>query len=410
MSEHSTSRLSVVLERTATMTMRFMVTSRNVNRGLDGSGTSICGVSHERSIDSPVAASYEYARVLITGGYGFVGSYLADRLVALGAQVTIVDTDCAPERPSILRNRVDVLDQISFYSADVTDSRTFRDIFATDRFDFVFHLAASSVVEEAAQDPKKCVLVNVLGLVNLLEGVCSVPSGAPRSIVTVSTDKVYGESGNTETCEDSALNGQGVYEATKIAADVLARTYHETHRLPVSVVRPCNIFGPHDYTGMRSRLVPSALHAIYGQETPLPPVLHSGSRSHQRDYLYIDDAVNMILGVGAEPTCVGHAFNLPGCANMSTSEMLTAVIETVCDLERDRAPELARLVLQNGIRESPTKRDVRVSEISTQRISGAKLLSYTGLRPTVGLAQGLRRTAESYRRELEYRKSEVHHV
>ena len=267
----------------------------------------------------PVDSFYRGKNVLVTGGFGFVGSHLVAALVDTGAQVTVIDRDCSPGRPSLLNHLgLAASASVSPVEADVVDEAALAQVLRRQSFDSVFHLAACSVIERSALAPRASVRTNVMGVVTLLEAFTRHCDQNPSSIVMLSTDKVYGESGPAPTPETAALTGRGVYEAGKVAGDVLARTFHEVYGLPTTVIRPCNLFGPHDYSA-DCRVVPRALSALYGHPEPRPPELYHGSIRHRRDFLYIEDAVRMILGVGAEPRCVGEAFNLTGCARSTPS-------------------------------------------------------------------------------------------
>lgn len=340
---------------------------------------------------------YRGKHALVTGGFGFVGSHLVAALSARGARVTVVDIDCDPIRHSLLnQGEIRYAGQISAITADVADESAMSEVFTKERYDVVFHLAAYSVIERSAHAPVASVKTNVMGVVNLLDAITKSRYQDPHSIVLLSTDKVYGESGPMGTTETAPLSGRGIYEAAKAAGDVLARTFHDIHGLPTSVIRPCNLFGPHDHSG-NSRIVPRALAAIYGNLTPRPPELYYESIQHRRDFLFIEDAVRMILAVGSEPNCAGEAFNLPGCVNITTPELLYALVDAAAEYERKFDPARAEQILENGIRIALRPKDSRVVVIEQQRIAGEKIERLLGMTPTIGLEEGVQRTIAAFR-------------
>jgi nucleoside-diphosphate-sugar epimerase len=279
---------------------------------------------------------------------------------------------------------------------DVVDEVALATVLASAGYDVVFHLAAYSMIERSALEPQASVRTNVMGIVNLLTALSASARQDPESIVLLSTDKVYGESGSSPTDEAAPLTGRGLYEVAKAAGDMLARTFHQTHGLPVTVVRPCNVYGPHDYGG-ECRLVPRALRSIYGAAEPQPPELYFGSIQHRRDFLYVGDAVEMILAVGATPGCAGEVFNLTGDTNLSSPEMLRSVVECAAEYERKFDERRAERILANGIRIDLRPRKSRAVVIENQRINGDKLVRILGVRPKVTLQEGLRRTVAAFR-------------
>jgi nucleoside-diphosphate-sugar epimerase len=340
---------------------------------------------------------YKDKQVLVTGGFGFVGGHLVAALSARGARVTVVDIDCSPARPSILNHgELKGLKSVSIAQADIVDETAIARLLARESYDVVFHLAAYSVIERSALAPTASVRTNVMGVVNLLDAFANNGNQDPHSIVVLSTDKVYGESGLTATDETAALCGRGIYEAAKAAADVMTRTFHDVYGLPATVIRPCNLFGPHDYSG-DCRVVPRALAAIYGQVTPRAPELYYESIQHRRDFLFIEDAVRMILAVGSEPACAGEAFNLAGCANITTPELLYALIDAAAEYERKFDPNRAEQILENGIRIALRPKDSRAVVIERQRIAVHKIEQLLGITPTIGLEEGVQRTVAAFR-------------
>ncbi|MBL8751328.1 MAG: NAD(P)-dependent oxidoreductase [Planctomycetes bacterium] len=347
-----------------------------------------------------LAARFAGANVLVTGAFGFLGSHVARALVYGGANVVAFDCDTSPQRSSQINLIPGLRESLRIESGSVIDPPVLRRVCSETRFDHVFHFAAfSSAIETAAANPTETLIVNSTGVVHLLAAVAETGQSL-RSFVHASTDKVYGDHGGTPYREaQHVYRCEGAYEASKLAADVFARSWTRCHEVPVAVLRLCNVFGPYDVGGIRSRLVPRAMAAIFRDH--LPPVVYEGSAQHRRDYLYVDDCCRAILGVAShdlrgalEPG--GAVFNVPGQANLTTAEMCSAVIEAAASVLDDVGDPLsARRVRDAGYSiRPPTRSDVPV--IPLQRTCGERLTAATGFRPMVSMTDGLLRTAASY--------------
>jgi nucleoside-diphosphate-sugar epimerase len=235
-----------------------------------------------------------------------------------------------------------------------------------------------------------------MGLVNILEAARGLKV-RPISIFHASTDKVYGEM-NDEPYEEekTPLRGIGVYDGAKLAADVFARTYHEVFGLPTVVLRMCNLFGPSDFnTGYR--LIPRAMHSLYGAAQPKGPELYFDSIEHWRDYLYIDDCIRAILLLAHTPECRGQVFNLAAAKFTSTPHLLKSIVDVAYELEKEIDPARAEAILHNGISVRVRASNPNVLTITKQRLNGDKIKRMTDFEPSVDFMEGLRRTARAYR-------------
>ena len=345
-----------------------------------------------------LAEHYAARRVLVTGAFGFVGGHITRRLVEYGARVTALDLRTEPTRPALLNQQKLMLldDRLTVETADVTDADRVRAIVEAGRFDVIFHFAACSTAERAGDNACWTIRTNTVGLVNLLEAVREA-ARRPEAVFFASTDKVYGEMTGEFYQEDvSPLRGAGLYDASKLAADVFARTYHLVFGLPTVVLRMCNLFGPCDFN-TEYRILPRAMKSLFGARVPVPPELYSDAREHFRDYLFIDDAVRAILLLGYHPQCRGDVYNLPGCRYLSTPEMMAAIVEAAADVEADFDPDRARLIREGGFGIKPKTQSSHVPAIRRQHANGQKLRTATGFAPGIDFETGLRRTVKAYR-------------
>lgn len=344
------------------------------------------------------AAPLRGRRVLVTGGFGFLGSHTTRALAEAGAEVTCLDILTAPRRPSLvnapeagLRRRVRVA------TVDMTEPSAVRRVVDRGGFHAVFHFAAyAAVVEKAVTAPLETIRSNTMAWVNLLEAL-RLRAPRPEAVVFASTDKVYGDnSGRPYDEERTPLQGIGVYDSAKLAADLFARTYHEAYGLPTITVRMCNVFGPWDFnTGYR--LVPRTLEGLYGRSPMRPPEVYDDSLSHRRDYVFVDDAVRALLLLACEPRCRGEVYNLRCCRNLSTPRMLAAVLRTAVRVERGLRPERAAAMARLEVVERARSTGASLKTIERQHLKSRKIQEALGFEPLVGFEEGLDRTVRFYR-------------
>ena len=324
------------------------------------------------------------SRVLVTGGRGFVASWLVKGLLEGGDEVTSFDRespgDGHPGRHSGLALHGIEAD-VQELRGDLRDPEAVGRALSVARPEIVFHLAAQTIVGTAARAPAETFDVNVRGTWTVLEG-CR--EHGVDAVVFASSDKAYGAHEALPYRESAALLPTAPYEASKAAADILARSYWDAFSLPVAVTRFANVYGGGDTNF--SRLVPETVSAVLEGRRP---VLRSDG-TPQRDLLYVEDAARAYLAVadaleGGGAT--GEAFNAGG-------ERPYSVLEIVETIARVAGTELEPEILGEG---TPS------GEIDRQFVDSTKLRELTGWRPEVSLEDGLRRTIEWYRAHPEIR-------
>lgn len=336
------------------------------------------------------------SKVLITGGFGFVGSNMAKTLIELGADITVLDLRTGEDVGSLI-NTLGLRDKVRIVQGDVGDLSLVRQLVHESGFRFIFNFAAyATVIEKAVEAPYDTVMANTMGWVNVMEAARTALV-KPDVVFLSSTDKVYGEMDGHAYQEDTTpLRGIGVYDAAKLAADVLGKTYFEVFGLPTVVLRMCNLFGPGDFN-TEYRLIPKAMRNLLASETPVAPELYFDSIDHQRDYLYIEDAVRAILLLAYHKGCRGDVFNLRAAMYTTTPHLLKTLVHIAATVEREHDPKRAEQIIQNGITIKVRETESKVITIKNQHLDGSKLTLATGFEPAVGFEEGLRRTAEAYR-------------
>jgi CDP-glucose 4,6-dehydratase len=196
-------------------------------------------------------------RVLLTGHTGFKGSWLALWLESMGAHVTGFGR-AAVRNPESLYELARVADGISTIEGDIRDADEVGAAVRTAGAEVVLHLAAQPIVRRSYRDPAETFGVNVTGTVNLLEAVRA--TGTARSVVVVTTDKVYGNTGlDRGYREDEPLGGADPYSASKTCQELVAQAYRHSFGLPLATARAGNVIGGGDFA--EDRLVPDAMRA-----------------------------------------------------------------------------------------------------------------------------------------------------
>jgi UDP-glucuronate 4-epimerase len=307
--------------------------------------------------------------VLVTGGAGFIGSHLCERLLARGDQVTILDNFNDFYSPAIKRANLVPLSAARLVEGDIRDRPKMAELFAEGRFDAVVHLAAMAGVRPSVQDPLLYEDVNVRGTLVLLEELARRPA---TRFVFASSSSVYG--GNTKvpfTEADDIPHPVSPYAATKRSGELLAYTYHHLHGVPTSCLRFFTVYGPRQRPEM-------AIHAFVRNVLAGKPVPFFGDGSTRRDYTYIDDIIDGV--VRAIDRCEGYEiYNLGESATTSLQELVD-MIASVCE----RPVRLDRRPMQPG--------DV---EITYADVSKAR--ERLGYRPTTPVRSGLERFVAWYR-------------
>jgi UDP-glucuronate 4-epimerase len=310
--------------------------------------------------------------LLITGGAGFIGSHLADRRLARGDRVVVLDDfndfyDPAVKRANVAPHRRNT--EYRLVEGDIRDRALVFSLFAEERFDAVLHLAARAGVRPSLLQPILYEEVNTLGTLQLLEA--AIANGKPRFLFA-SSSSVYGTNSKLPFCEEDPIDKPiSPYAATKRSAELHAYTAHHLHALEAVCLRFFTVYGPRQ----RPEMAIARFIRTIDEGRPIPFFGDGGSR---RDYTYVDDIAD---GVEAalEARLSFEIINLGGARPVTLSELVEEIEKAIGRRAiLDRQPE------QPG--------EVPITFASVEKAE--KLLHF---RARVPLAEGIRRSVAWYR-------------
>jgi UDP-glucuronate 4-epimerase len=313
-------------------------------------------------------------RILVTGGAGFIGSHLVEKLIATGHEVSILDDFNDFYDPRIKRaNIAAVADQIGIHQIDLRDSSAVRTLFHREKFDAIAHLAARAGVRPSIKQPQLYYDTNVTGTLHLLDA--ARVTGVERFIFA-SSSSVYGISKTVPFSEDLHLMQTiSPYAATKIAAEFLCSTYSHLYQMRIVALRLFTVYGPRQRPDLAIHQFTKKIHA--GE-----PIDQFGDGTTRRDYTYIDD---IIQGVTASLAYDGPLFDIFNLGESETIQLkdLIAAIEKV----------LGRKAKINRLPEQPGDVPLTCADISKAR----KILGYN---PTTPLSVGLPKFVEWFLQQV----------
>ena len=321
--------------------------------------------------------------LLITGGAGFIGSHLVQRMVALYPHYRIVNLDALTYAGNLENLKtIEQSPNYLFRKGDITDYESMTRLFAEFDFDGVIHLAAESHVDRSISDPMAFITTNVVGTVNLLNAAKVQWQGRMegRRFYHVSTDEVFGSLGDTGFfTEETPYDPRSPYSASKASSDHFVRAWHHTYHLPTVVSNCSNNYGPYQFP---EKLIPLIINNIR-HNRPLPVY---GDGSNVRDWLWVGDhaaAIDLIYHQGQ----IGDTYNIGGHNERKNIDIVHFLCDEV-DRLMGRPPGQSRALI-TYVKDRPGH-DQRYA------IDPAKVIRDLGWQPSVGVEEGLSRTAQWY--------------
>jgi len=265
-------------------------------------------------------------KLLVTGGSGFIGGNFVQHMVKKYPQYDIYNLDLLTYAGDITKHRaIEKNENYHFIQADITDRQNIIKLFEKEAFDYVAHFAAESHVDRSIKDPELFVRTNVLGTLVLLDAAKQI---GVKKFIHVSTDEVYGELSFDPTTfftEESPLQPNSPYSASKASSDLLVRAYNETYGLPVIITRCSNNYGPFHFP---EKLIPLTISRVLKDEKV--PVYGDGKNI--RDWLHVHDhcaAIDLVLHAGV----IGEIYNVGGRNERTNLQVVKTIINTLSKSE-----------------------------------------------------------------------------
>ena len=312
-------------------------------------------------------------RILITGGSGFVGSYLLENLIQKN-QICIVDNEYRGSNFNYLKKKNSQLFQknLSFERIDIVDKEKLSDVFSKFEPDIVFHLAGIAGVKTVLNDPLKVINVNLIGSYNLAEIVSK--SKSVKNIIYSSTSEVYGPTAyqldeDSFTTQGTAYDPRWSYATSKLFAEHIFVAIQRQFGIPVSIGRLFNIYGPR-------QIGSGAIHEFVKNSIANKPLTIYDDGSQIRAWCYVDDCLNGLLLIAEKGNGIYNIGN--------PNESLTSIglAKLIIDLTKSKS-KLQYKKLNSS--------DVRV------RVPNIKKIMKLGFLPKIDLREGLIQTAKWYK-------------
>ncbi len=305
---------------------------------------------------------------LVTGGAGFIGSRLAERLVKDGYSVKIIDDFSTGKEENLEKIKKDV----EILKFDIQDRQKVWD--SLKGVDYVFHEAAMTSVEESIKNPAKCWKINITGFIHVLNG--AVKNNVKR-VILASSAAVYGGSLQLPKREDMDMQPISPYGNSKVMDEINARQFQKEKGLDCISLRYFNVYGPRQdpnspYSGVISSFIGRMMN-------DMQPIIY-GDGKQTRDFIYVDDVVEANILAMKSKKAPGLSFNVASGKQTSILGLVDA-INTV--LRKKLVPHFR----------DPRKGDIKHSYADMKKTK--ELLNF---QTTIGMKEGLEKTIEWFKR------------
>lgn len=305
------------------------------------------------------------AKILITGGAGFIASHVADKYIAVGHRITIIDNLATGFRHNINK-------KAKFYKTDIRDKNAVEKIFKKERPEIVNHHAAIAEVVKSLRDPMPTLETNVLGTVNVLRVFGEYGVGKNKKFIFSSTGgAIYGQPGKIPADEKTPAVPLSPYGLSKLLGEEIIKFYANHYGFKYLIFRYPNVYGPRQNPKGEAGVV-----AIFGglmKKNQRPIIYGNGAKT--RDYVYIDDIVSanaIVLKKGAN-----EILNLGSGKETSDKKIF------------DLCAKIA------GFRQNPVYKPHRKGEVYRIAISGKKAEKNIGWKPNIKIEKGIENTITS---------------
>ncbi len=308
---------------------------------------------------------------VVTGGAGFIGSNLAQRLLELGERVRIVDNFLTGRRENIAGLLERYPEELELIEGDIRDIRLLCRAFAGARY--VYHQAALPSVQRSVEDPILSNDINVAGTLNILTAARG--AGIAR-VIYASSSSVYGDSPTLPKRESMPARPISPYGLTKLVGEEYCRLFYSLYGLETVSLRYFNVFGPRQDPGSEyAAVIPRFISKMLSGQ---PPIIY-GDGEQTRDFTFVENVVEANLLASRIPAAAGECFNI-ACGEQQSLKQLVAILNEL--LGTSYAP----------VHTDPRPGDIRHSLADVNK--ARRLLDYS---PAIDLREGLKKSIDWYR-------------
>lgn len=315
---------------------------------------------------------FESARILITGGAGFIGSHLAQALCILGAQVVVIDDLSGGDRRNLAQ-----LPGVSLVPSSILDNDHLTRAMAGCRY--VFHLAALGSVPASLLDPVRYHEVNTRGTLAVLQAARA--AGSVQRVMFAASSAAYGDSPELPKREDMPVLPRSPYAATKVAGEAYLRAFAASYGLDTASLRYFNIFGPRQNANSAYAAVIAAFaKSIFAGQQPV--IFGDGLQS--RDFTFVENAVHAnLLAARQDKPIEGNVFNVACGARITVTQLAT---------------DMARLLDRPDL--IPIYQPERAGDVKHSLADLSAISKTLGYKPIVSLESGLSATLAWYKQVM----------
>jgi UDP-glucose 4-epimerase len=308
-------------------------------------------------------------RALVTGGAGFIGSTLVDRLLGEGHDVVVVDDLRRGRRENLAA--AEATGRLKLVELDITTPEL-ADVVADVAPEVIFHLAAQIDVRVSVAEPLLDVRQNVVGTVNVAEAARK--AGVRKILFASSGGSIYGTPDELPVGESTPINPKSPYAASKVAGEVYLNTYRQLYGMECTHLALANVYGPRqDPHGEAGVVAIFAGRLLDGQPTKV-----FGDGGNTRDYVFVGDVVSAFVAASGE-NGGGKRYNIGTGVQTSDRELHTLVAKAV------------------GVADAPELAAARLGDLRASALDSSAAQRELGWRPEVDIAEGVRRTVDYFR-------------
>ena len=319
--------------------------------------------------------SFKNKSVLVTGGAGFIGSHLVDKLVKGETENIVVVDNFFIGKGSNLQDAREDYPNLKIYNQDVSDYEIMSEIMKNEGIEVVFNLAVIPLPASLTK-PRWAFEQNV----NITLSICELARNDYfDTLIHFSSSEAYGTSEYAPMDEKHPLNGTTPYAASKAASDQLVFSYCKTFGIEAAIIRPFNNYGPRQNEGSYAGVIPLTIKRILRVDAP---VIY-GDGEQTRDYLYVTDTANAAIAIYKSKNTRNKVLNIASGKEISIETLIKLIAKYLnCD----------KTIVYEQERQGDVRRHIANIYLANDLI---------GFKPTISLEEGLKLTVDWYKRVLE---------